>query len=119
RVLVATDDSDAVVAYGVVHPGADPDVDPMSHGELAELVVDGSVRRTGHGSRLLHAVVGTAAADGFTVLPTWTASTDDATRSLLVASGWATDGAHRELESADGRRLKQVRLHTSIGGAGA
>ena len=52
-------------------------------------------------------------------LRTWTASTDDATRSLLVASGWATDGAHRELESADGRRLKQVRLHTSIGGAGA
>ncbi len=114
RVLVATDDADLVIGYAVVHPGADPDVNPADDAELGEFAIAPAARRAGHGSRLLHAVVDTAAADRFTVLRAWLSSVDDATRALLTASGWAADGAHRELAGPDDRRIKQVRLHTRI-----
>ncbi len=38
---------------------------------------------------------------------------------FLTASGWAADGASREIGSDDeSLRLKQVRLHTDLGEAG-
>ncbi|MFT4187131.1 MAG: GNAT family N-acetyltransferase [Aeromicrobium sp.] len=113
RVLVALD-GPRPRGYVVVHPGADPDADPATDAEIGDLAVDPDARRVGHGSRLVQAAVDTAVADGFTLLRMWLPSTDDATRALLVSSGWSPDGAHRELEAPDGRRLPQVRLHTQI-----
>jgi hypothetical protein len=44
---------------------------------------------------------------------------DDVLRRFLLAAGWATDGASREIGSDDGSlRLKQVRLHTDLGEVG-
>jgi ribosomal protein S18 acetylase RimI-like enzyme len=114
RALVATAKGQ-VVGYAVVHPGADPGVDPVVDAEVAELAVDPGARGAGHGSRLLQAVVDTLVADGFTVARCWVRTDDDAMRRFLTSAGWAADGAHRELESESGERLRQVRLHTSIG----
>ena len=60
--------------------------------------------------------VDTLRADRFTRATTWLTSTDDARREFLVGSGWAADGAHRELDlHGDGSvRVKQVRLHTDL-----
>lgn len=115
RVLVALE-GNRVVGFAVTIPAADRDCDPVSAGELVELSVDPGVRSQGHGSRLLQAAVDTLVADSFSRAVTWILSTDDQRRRFLTEAGWATDGAHRELDP-DGTgttTLKQVRLHTAI-----
>ena len=115
RVLVALE-GNRVVGFAVTIPAADRDCDPVSAGELVELSVDPGSRAQGHGSRLLQAVVDTMVADRFNTAVTWIMSTDDQRRRFLAEAGWATDGAHRELD-LDGtgtKTLKQVRLHTAI-----
>ena len=111
--LVATS-NDTVVGYAVIHPGTDPDADPVRDAELGDLAVVPAARRAGHATRLVQAAVDTAAADRFAYLRTWVAAGDDGTRLLLTSGGWASDGAYRELEAPDGRRIKQVRLHTAV-----
>lgn len=115
RALVALEHA-TVRGFVLVHPSADSDADPVLDGEVGELVVDPAHRGAGHGSRLVQAAVDTMQADGFTRARWWVSSTDDALRGFVAASGWAADGAHRELSDESGTtRLKQVRLHTAIG----
>ena len=105
-----------VCGFAITGPAVDPDCDPVADAELREVTVDPGERGRGHGSRLLQAAADTMSADRFTRAVTWASATDDALRSFLTDAGWATDGAHRELqvdESGD-VRLKQVRLHTSL-----
>jgi L-amino acid N-acyltransferase YncA len=115
RVLVALE-GNLVVGFAVTIPAADRDCDPLSAGELVELSVDRRARSQGHGSRLLQAAVDTLVADRFTTAVTWIMSTDDQRRQFFTAAGWATDGAHRELDldGSGATTLKQVRLHTAI-----
>ena len=113
RVLVALDRAD-VRGFALVHPSFDPDADQVTDGEVGELVVDPEHRGEGHGSRLLQAAMDTLAADHFTRVRWWIASTDDALRDFVTSSGWEADGAHRELQSETGTTLKQIRLHTSL-----
>jgi GNAT superfamily N-acetyltransferase len=115
RVLVALD-GDRVRGFTVTGPGSDPDLDPVTDGEIGELLVHPDHLRQGHGSRLMHAAVDTLRADRFTRAVMWLSSTDDARRTFLTGSGWEVDGAHRELDlRGDGAVLvKQVRLHTSL-----
>jgi ribosomal protein S18 acetylase RimI-like enzyme len=115
RVLVALDRA-RVTGFAAVGPAGDPDCDPIAVGEVTELVVDPGAGRQGHGSRLLHACVDTLRADRFTTAVAWLASTDDVRRRFLTDSGWAADGAHRELDLyGDGSLLvRQVRLHTDL-----
>ena len=115
RVLVALD-RNRVVGYAVLSPAADPDSDPVADAEVQELTVAEGERGQGHGSRLLHAVVDTLRADGFTRAVVWTLATDDDLRRFLTEAGWAPDSAHRELD-LDGTgttTVKQVRLHTAL-----
>jgi len=112
RVLVALDRAD-VRGFALVHPSFDPDADQVTDGEVGELVVDPEHRGEGHGSRLLQAAMDTLAADHFTRVRWWIASTDDALRDFVTSSGWEADGAHRELQDEAGTTVKQVRLHTS------
>ena len=56
----------------------------------------------------------TLAADRFTRVRWWIASTDDALREFVTSSGWAADGAQRELQDEAGNTVKQVRLHTTL-----
>jgi hypothetical protein len=46
----------------------------------------------------------------------WLLTNDDARRRFLTESGWAPDGAYRELDldGSGSTTLKQVRLHTAI-----
>jgi ribosomal protein S18 acetylase RimI-like enzyme len=115
RVLVALE-RNRVTGFAVCTPAADPDCDPLADAELVELTVDPDEQRRGHGSRLLHAAVETMQADRFTRAVMWTMATDDALRGFLTQSGWAPDGAHRELDldGSGSTRVKQVRLHTAL-----
>lgn len=115
RVLVALE-RNRVVGFVITSPASDPDCDPVSDAELAELTVDPEERGKGHGSRLLQAAVDTLVADRFTRAVIWAVATDDALRAFLTEAGWAPDQAHRELDlDGTGTTLvKQVRLHTAL-----
>ena len=116
RVLVALE-RNRVVGFALTSPAVDPDCDPVSDGELAEVTLDPAERSKGHGSRLLQAAVDTLSADRFTRAVTWVNVGDDALRTFLTDAGWAPDTAHRELD-LDGSgttTVKQIRLHTAIG----
>ncbi|WP_341242398.1 GNAT family N-acetyltransferase [uncultured Nocardioides sp.] len=115
RTLVALE-RNRVVGFAITTPATDPDCDPVSDGELTELVLDPDERGKGHGSRLQQAAVDTLRADRFSRAVTWVVASDDVTRAFLVSAGWDSDGAHRELD-LDGTgavTLKQVRLHTAL-----
>lgn len=115
RVLVALE-RNRVVGFVITSPASDPDCDPVSDAELAELTVDPDERGQGHGSRLLQAAVDTLVADRFERAVLWAIATDDALRAFLTEAGWAPDQAHRELDlDGTGTTLvKQVRLHTAF-----
>jgi ribosomal protein S18 acetylase RimI-like enzyme len=115
RVLVALE-RNAVRGFAVTGPAADPDLDPVAVGEVSELTVDPRTTRQGHGSRLAQACVDTLRADRFRTAVMWLTTRDDVRRAFLTSAGWATDGAHRELDlHGDGSILvKQVRLHTDL-----
>lgn len=115
RVLVALE-RNTIRGFAVTSPASDPDADPVSDGEVAELTVDPDHTRQGHGSRLVQACADTLRADRFSRAVLWLNSTDDARRAFLVQAGWAPDGAHRELDlHGDGSvTVKQVRLHTDL-----
>lgn len=114
RVLVAVAGGQ-VVGVATTLPSQDPDADPGTDGAIDELVVDPTARRRGHGSRLLNACVDTLRADGFLRVRHWLRADDDPQRAFLTEAGWAADGAHREIGSADEAiRVKQIRLHTAI-----
>jgi GNAT superfamily N-acetyltransferase len=117
RALVALE-RNAVTGFAVTSPAADPDADPVADGEVSDLTIDPARRGQGHASRLMQACVDTLVADGFTVARTWVNARDDRLRGFLTEAGWAADGAHRELDlRGDGEvTVKQVRLHTGIGG---
>lgn len=114
RVLVALGDAEPV-GFAAVGPSDDPDAEPGVDGLVAEFAIDPGAQRRGHGSRLLHAVVDTLRADGFSRATWWLRSTDEALRAFLLSSGWGTDGAHSEVAmSEDGPRVKLIRLHTAM-----
>jgi GNAT superfamily N-acetyltransferase len=115
RVLVALE-RNTVRGFAVTGPSTDPDADPVADGEISELTVHPDHQRAGHGSRLLHACADTLRADRFTTAHFWLTTTDDVRRAFLGDTGWAPDGAHRELDlHGDGSvRVKQVRLHTDL-----
>jgi GNAT superfamily N-acetyltransferase len=115
RVLVALDRV-TVTGFVFTAPADDPDAHPEADGQLAEFLVDPDRTRQGHGSRLLQAGADTLRADGFARATVWVTSTDDVLRGFLTDAGWATDGAHRELDlTGDGSTtVKQLRLHTDL-----
>lgn len=115
RVLVALE-RNQVRGYVVTGPSADPDSDPVVEGEVSDLTIDPEHTRAGHGSRLLHACADTLRKDRFTTAVTWVNTTNDALRGFLADSGWAADGASRELDlHGDGSvTVKQVRMHTDL-----
>jgi ribosomal protein S18 acetylase RimI-like enzyme len=115
RVLVALERT-RVRGFAATAPSTDGDADGVRDGELVELEVAREARRQGHGSRLLHAVVDTMRADRFVRATIWLNSGDAELRGFLESSGWAADGARRELDlHGDGAvRVPQVRLHTDL-----
>ena len=115
RVLVALERA-TVRGFAVTAPASDPDADPIADGEIVEFIVNPDGRGQGHGSRLLQACTDTLRADKFIRATWWIASTNDQLRSFVESTGWAADGAHRELDldGSGATTVKQVRLHTAL-----
>lgn len=113
RILVALERA-TVRGFSLVHPSPDPDGNGIDQAEVGEFVIDPDHRARGHGSRLIHAAVDTMRADNFSRARWWLSTDDDALRSFVTATGWQPDGAHREVETETGTRVKQVRLHTDL-----
>jgi ribosomal protein S18 acetylase RimI-like enzyme len=115
RVLVALERA-SVRGFAATAPSTDADASPAADAEITEFSVDPEHRHTGHGSRLLHAVVDTLRSDRFQRATIWVMSTDDRMRGFLTDQGWAADGAHRSLDlHGDGSVVvKAVRLHTDL-----
>lgn len=112
RVLVALAD-DEVVGYALTGPSDDEDAEPAI-GMIGDFVI--GVTGEGHGSRLMQACIDTLRADGFEYASIWLLTGDDLFRAFVISSGWAADGAHRELgnEDADTATIRQVRLITAL-----
>ncbi len=114
RVLVAVGD-DRLTGFATTGPSADEDADPVTDGEIDQLVVDPPAQRRGHGSRLLNACADTLGSDGFTAARCWVGTTDDRLRQFLSDAGWAADGATREIGADEFPvRLRQTRMHTAL-----
>ena len=104
-----------MVGFSATAPAADRDSDELD-GELLTVLVDPDHVRHGHGSRLLAAAVDRLRGDHFQRAQAWLLDGDAAIRSLLVASGWAADGARRTLDAgSDASAVAQDRFHTDLG----
>lgn len=114
RVLVAVGGG-RLAGFAAIGPSDDPDAAPGLDALIGEFVVDPPAQRQGHGSRLLNAAADTLRTDGFVRATWWVRTTDDALRTFVTASGWAADGAHRELAPDGGAAsVRLVRLHTAL-----
>ncbi len=102
RVLVALNGS-AVVGFASVAPvlpspqGTGPDHDTAPGGEVLALEVTPAERRTGHGSRLLAAVVDLLREDGATTVQLWVLDGDTARETFLSSAGLGAIGPARTL----------------------
>ncbi|WP_191563252.1 GNAT family N-acetyltransferase [Janibacter melonis] len=113
RLLVATAGGQ-VVGFAALGPSQDPDTGQAT-GELTAIGVHPQARRTGHGSRLLNAVVDTLKGAGADTLATWVLVPHEQTRAFLVGAGLAPDGAFRDrVVSPDGATAREVRLVASL-----
>lgn len=102
-----------VAGFASFGPAIDPDLWPATDAELYELRVHPEYTGRGHGSRLLNAVAGTVAQDGFHTLSAWVLEADSTLRGFLASAGWAPDGARRELDM--GSPVPQIRVHAAVG----
>ena len=98
RVLVACEGA-TVVGFAAVAPLPAPEGSPLDApgGELLALEVAPASQRSGHGSRLLAAVVDGLRQDGADHLVAWVLDDDAARGRFLRSAGLGPDGAVREL----------------------
>lgn len=81
--------------------------------QIHALEIDPDARGQGHATRLLTAFADLSAPAVTAIM--WCPIEDDAMRGLLHTCGWGPDGSLRELQSADGHTLREVRLVTDLG----
>ena len=101
-----------ILGFAAAGPATDDDLWPATDGELYELHVAPSAAGAGHDGRLLHAVAGTFAEDGFSTGYTWALAGDESLIEFLEAAGWAPDGSRASLDM--GVKVPVVRLHTRL-----
>jgi hypothetical protein len=112
HVAVAAPGSPDLLGFAAAGPATDEDLWPGTDGELYELHVVPGAAAGGHDERLLHAVAGTFAEDGFSTGYTWALAGDEARIGFLEAAGWAPDGSRASLDM--GVKVPVVRLHTRL-----
>jgi ribosomal protein S18 acetylase RimI-like enzyme len=111
-VLVAVSD-DLVVGFAAAGPSADRDAGDHD-GQLAVLVVDPAHQRSGHGSRLLAAVVDHLRSQGITSMTAWLPEGDLARSAFLTSAGMRLDGARRTFTGAEGMPVAEVRYAAGL-----
>ena len=114
RLVVATDDADAVVGFASASAAWDPDA-PDGAAELHDLLVAPDARGRGHGSRLLAAIAQLLTEAGAVELLAWADAADPRPARFLGSAGFAPDGASRALASPSGATVQQQRLTCSLG----
>lgn len=113
--LLIAHEGDVITGYALIGPGTDPDgIAIPGVGELFDLVIDPTVWRQGHGSRLMAAAADLTRETGWTTWVTWCPIDDEIRRAFLVSAGWGPDGAYRDLAVDGDRVLRQVRLVTDL-----
>jgi ribosomal protein S18 acetylase RimI-like enzyme len=112
HVAVAEPGSPELLGFAAAGPATDEDLWPGTDGELYELHVAPAAAADGHDERLLHAVAGTFAEDGFRTGYTWALAGDEARIGFLESAGWAPDGSRASLDM--GVKVPVVRLHTRL-----
>ncbi|MGH3267402.1 MAG: GNAT family N-acetyltransferase [Trebonia sp.] len=118
RVHVAVDKpgDPEILGFAASGPATDEDLWPGTDGELYELHVMPSVAEGGHDGRLLHAVAGAFAEDGFGTGYTWALEGDKKRIAFLESAGWAPDGNRSSLDM--GVKVPSLRLHTRLSPVG-
>ncbi|MGZ4394794.1 MAG: N-acetyltransferase family protein [Gaiellaceae bacterium] len=112
QVLVA-DREGRVVAYAVVRPSQDDDVDSSRVGELDAFYCDPPVWGQGVGRALMAAVIEALRQSGFVEATLWTSKDNHRPRRIYEVAGWTPDGATREKpwRGANWRELRyRIRL---------
>lgn len=104
---------DQVVGLAAFGPSEDPGADAET-AELLTLIVHPHARRSGHGSRLLNAVVDEARGRGFTWLQAWVLLDTPQMRDFLQRAGMGPDRARRSRVIDADRSLMEVRLAASL-----
>jgi L-amino acid N-acyltransferase YncA len=95
QVLVAEREG-RVIAFAVVRPSEDEDVDSIRVGELDQFYSDPSAWGEGVGRKLLAAVIETLRERGFTEATLWTSKDNHRPRRIYELAGWTLDGATRD-----------------------
>jgi GNAT superfamily N-acetyltransferase len=111
-VLVAVGD-DLVVGFAAAGPSEDRDAGP-AQGQLAVLVVDPAHQRSGHGSRLLSAVVDHLRTAGITSMTAWLPEGDLARSAFLTSAGMVPDGARRTFDGPPGTAVAEIRYTADL-----
>jgi hypothetical protein len=124
HVAVAEPGSAEVAGFAAAGPATDEDLWAGTDAELYELHVrpepaGAAATATAaeeeadrHDARLLHAVAGAFAEDGFSTAYTWALSGDQSRIAFLSSAGWAPDGSHSNLDM--GVKVPVLRLHTRL-----
>jgi GNAT superfamily N-acetyltransferase len=109
-------DDRRVTGFAAFGPTDDPDCDAETTAELFALTVDPAETGRGHGSRLLAACADLLREAGFSLAVCWVLLDDARFRAFLQETGWAPDGAYRDLDRGDGGPpARSVRLQTALG----
>jgi hypothetical protein len=116
HVAVAEPGAPEILGFAASGPATDEDLWAGTDGELYELHVLPAAAADGHDGRLLHAVAGNFAEDGFSTGYTWALSGDAGRIGFLEAAGWAPDGSRSNLDM--GVKVPVMRLHTRLSPAG-
>jgi GNAT superfamily N-acetyltransferase len=111
-VLVAVAD-DIVVGFAAVGPSEDRDASE-NDGQLGVLAVDPIHVRSGHGSRLLSAVVDHLREHALTALTVWVPEGDLARTAFFTSAGMLPDGARRSYAGPDDATVAEIRLCADI-----
>jgi GNAT superfamily N-acetyltransferase len=95
QVLVA-DTEGRAVAYAVVRPSQDADVDSTRVGELDELYCDPQVWGQGVGRALMASAIETLRQSSFAEATLWTSEDNHRPRRIYEVAGWTLDGTTRD-----------------------
>ena len=113
-VLVAEETTDgALLGFADLRPTRDPDLDPLSVGEITSLYVAPQAWRSGVGRRLLDACTTTLADAGHLSSTLWVLAGNERAIRFYEASGWRPDGATKE-DTIAGVDVVELRYRRSL-----
>ena len=112
QVLVAECEG-RVIAFAVLRPSQDENVDGIQVGELDQFYSAPAVWGLGAGRKLLAAACETLRENGFSEATLWVAEENHRPRQIYESAGWTLDGATRD-KSWRGVRVRDLRYRIKL-----